>query len=85
MWNTFKDFVKGLFNSRIAIVVIVYLLFFAILGNRLFMLQIVDGEKYASEGEKSTRKRRRLRSVVQEEIYTIAIIICLLTTNYHIT
>ena len=23
MWNTFKDFVKGLFNSRIAIVVIV--------------------------------------------------------------
>ena len=54
MWNTFKDFVKGLFNSRIAIVVIVYLLFFAILGNRLFMLQIVDGEKYASEAEKST-------------------------------
>ena len=51
MWNTFKDFVKGLFNSRIAIVVIVYLLFFAILGNRLFMLQIVDGEKYASEAE----------------------------------
>ena len=41
MWNTFKDFVKGLSNSRIAIVVIVYLLFFAILGNRLFTLQIV--------------------------------------------
>ena len=38
MWNTFKDFVKGLSNSRIAIVVIVYLLFFAILGNRLFTL-----------------------------------------------
>ena len=62
MWNTFKDFVKGLFNSRIAIVVIVYLLFFAILGNRLFMLQIVDGEKYASEAEKSTRKTRTIKA-----------------------
>lgn len=62
MWNTFKDFVKGLSNSRIAIVVIVYLLFFAILGNRLFMLQIVDGEKYASEAEKSTRKTRTIKA-----------------------
>ena len=62
MWNTFKDFVKGLSNSRIAIVVIVYLLFFAILGNRLFTLQIVDGEKYASEAEKSTRKTRTIKA-----------------------
>mgnify|MGYP004519989897 FL=1 len=34
MWETFKNYLKGLFNSRIAIVVIVYILFFAILGNR---------------------------------------------------
>ena len=46
MWETIKDYLKGLFNSRIAIIVIIYIIFFAIIGSRLFMLQIVDGEKY---------------------------------------
>ena len=59
MWNTFKDFVKGLFNSRIAIVVIVYLLFFAILGNRLFMLQIVDGENMPAKQKKVHEKQEQ--------------------------
>ena len=55
MWETIKDYLKGLFNSRIAIIVIIYIIFFAIIGNRLFMLQIVDGEKYTSEAQKHTK------------------------------
>lgn len=62
MWETIKDYLKGLFNSRIAIIVIIYIIFFAIIGNRLFMLQIVDGEKYTSEAQKSTQKTRTIKA-----------------------
>ena len=51
MWDTFKEYVKAFFSSRLMPITLVYILLFAVLVNRLFQLQIVEGDAYASEAE----------------------------------
>lgn len=56
-----KNFVKAV-NSRVAVLLIVLVLMGAILVQRLFQLQIVDGESYQNDFSMSILKERTLQS-----------------------
>ena len=62
MWDTFKEYVKSFFSSRLMPVTLVYILLFAVLVNRLFQLQIIEGDMYASEAEKQTTKTKSIKA-----------------------
>ena len=62
MWDTFKEYVKAFFSSRLMPITLVYILLFAVLVNRLFQLQIVEGDAYASEAEKQTKKTKTIKA-----------------------
>ena len=49
MWDTFKEYLKSFFSSRLMPITLVFVLLFAVLVNRLFQLQIIEGDMYASE------------------------------------
>ena len=75
MREKFKGYLKGLFNSRIAIVVIIYILFFAILGH----CRSLTVKNIQAKPRKVHRKPER--SKLQEEIYTTAMVYYLHITN----
>ncbi len=62
MWDTFKDYVKSFFSSRLVPVTVIYLLLFGVLVQRLFTLQIVDGDEYAAKAEQSSTKKRAIKA-----------------------
>lgn len=62
MWDTLKEYVRAFFNSRLMPITVVYILLFAILVNRMFELQIVEGDTYASEAEARTTKVRTIKA-----------------------
>lgn len=62
MWDTFKEYVKTFFKSRLVPITVIYILLFAILVNRMFQLQIVGSDTYANETIKRTTKTRAIKA-----------------------
>lgn len=62
MWNTIKEAVQGFFQSRLLPISVVYILLFAILVNRLFQLQIVEGENYSQQSIKKSTYTRNIKA-----------------------
>lgn len=62
MWDTIKEALKKFFNSRLLPISVVYILLFAILVNRLFQLQIVEGESYAKESAAKSIHVRKIKA-----------------------
>lgn len=62
MWNTIKEAVQGFFDSRLLPISVVYILLFAILVNRLFQLQIVEGENYSQQSIKKSTYTRKIKA-----------------------
>lgn len=56
-----KNFTKAV-NSRVAVMLIVLILLSALLIQRLFQLQIVNGESYQNDFSMSILKERTLKS-----------------------
>ena len=49
MLDTIKRYLKVFFSVRLLPVLVVYILLFALLVNRMFQLQIVKGDEYEKE------------------------------------
>ncbi|HEX3021334.1 MAG TPA: peptidase, partial [Lachnospiraceae bacterium] len=62
MFDIFMERVKRLITSRLFPIVLVYLLLFSVLINRIFVIQIVEGEEHAIDVEQKTTKERELKS-----------------------
>lgn len=62
MWDTMKEYLRSFFASRLLPVSVVYMILFVILINRLFELQIVEGETYASETESRETRTREIKA-----------------------
>lgn len=62
MWNTIKETVQGFFHSRLLPISVVYIVLFAILVNRLFQLQIVEGETYSQQSIKKSTYTRKIKA-----------------------
>lgn len=62
MWNTVKEAVQSFFQSRLLPISVVYILLFAILVNRLFQLQIVEGENYSQQSIKKSTYTRKIKA-----------------------
>lgn len=62
MWNTIKEAVQSFFRSRLLPISVVYILLFAILVNRLFQLQIVEGETYSQQSIKKSTYTRKIKA-----------------------
>lgn len=62
MFDTLKEYLKAFFKSRLVPIVAVYIILFAILVDRMFILQIVQGDTYASEAEARTTKVRETKA-----------------------
>ena len=62
MFDTIKEYLKSFFRSRLLPITVVYILLFAILTNRMFELQIIEGNTYSSEEEARTTKIRQLKA-----------------------
>ena len=65
-----KNQIIELLSNRIIIMGVLLTALFCVLIYRLFVLQIIQGDEHLANF--NYKIRRRLRSVVQEEIYTIA-------------
>ena len=50
------------FESRLLPISVVYILLFALLVNKLFELQIVNGDTYAKESEQQTTRTREIKA-----------------------
>ena len=61
MFNDFseilKEFLKKLLSSRLVILAVVFVGLYAILGMRLFNLQIMEGEQYQENYMEKTEKK----------------------------
>jgi len=62
MWDTLKEYLRAFLKSRLVPITVVYILLFAVLINRMFELQIVEGETYVSEAQKRTTKTRAVKA-----------------------
>lgn len=62
MWDNLKEMSGNFFKSRLLPITFIYMALFAILVNRLFTLQIVEGEAYARVTEDKTTKTRTTRA-----------------------
>ena len=62
MWDTLKEYIKSFFNSRLVPVTVLYVLLFLVLINRLFQLQIVEGEEYANQAQENATKTRVIKA-----------------------
>ncbi len=59
--NDVKEYVGEFFKSRLIILIVVVLLLFSFIVNRLFSLQIVRGEEYMNDFELQTKKEQVLK------------------------
>lgn len=62
MLDTIKRYVQMFFESRLLPISVVYILLFALLVNKLFELQIVNGDTYAKESEQRTTRTREIKA-----------------------
>ncbi len=62
MWDTIKEALRNFFGSRLLPISVVYILLFAILVNRLFQLQIVEGDSYAKQSAKKSTYTRKIKA-----------------------
>ena len=62
MFDSIKEFVVSFFKSRLFVLLAVMLVLFGILLQRIFVLQIVDGEKYLNNYKLKIEKERELKS-----------------------
>lgn len=62
MFDIVIEKLKNMFQSRLLPIVIIYLLLCFSLVNRIFAIQIVEGEAYQSEVQQKTTKERELKS-----------------------
>lgn len=59
MLDTIKRYLKVFFSVRLLPVLVVYILLFALLVNRMFQLQIVKGDEYEKESQQQATKNTR--------------------------
>lgn len=62
MFDTLKEYFKAFFSSRLVPVTAVYLVLFAILINRLFQIQITDGDTYSKNAGETKEKVRTIKA-----------------------
>lgn len=62
MFDIFLDKLKSLFASRLLPITLVYLILFTVLVNRMFQLQIVEGETHSKEQNLKETKERVVQS-----------------------
>ena len=62
MFNEIKDFLKNIIFSRLFVLIILFIVMFTVLIQRLFVLQIVKGESYVDNFELKIKKERTLPS-----------------------
>ncbi len=62
MFSDFKDFIRNIVTSRLFVLMIAFVIVFALLIQRLFVLQIVNGESYVDNFELTIRKEKTLKS-----------------------
>lgn len=62
MWDTIKDWLQSVVKSRLFPITVIYALLFFALVNRIFTLQIINGENISQESEKKKDKARYLKS-----------------------
>lgn len=62
MFSDFKDFIKNIITSRLFVLLIVFIVMFSALIQRLFVLQIVNGKSYVDNFELTIRKEKTLKS-----------------------
>lgn len=65
MLDTIKRYLKVFFSVRLLPVLVVYILLFALLVNRMFQLQIVKGDEYEKEPSNRQQKHARLKQHVE--------------------
>ena len=62
MLDTIKEYLQAFFNSRLLPVVVVFVLLFSILINRMFELQIVESTQIIENGASNTTKERDIKA-----------------------
>lgn len=62
MWDTFKEYAKAFFKSRLVPITVLYIFLFVVLVNRMFQIQITQGDTYANEVVKRTTKTRKIKA-----------------------
>ncbi|MCH5268137.1 MAG: hypothetical protein J1E62_07310 [Lachnospiraceae bacterium] len=62
MRETIKHYLQMFMEIRLVPILVVYVILFAMLVNRLFQLQIVEGDAYAKESEQQTTRTREIRA-----------------------
>lgn len=62
MLDTFLEWLKRVIKSRLLPIAIIYLFLISILINRIFVLQIVEGEEIVKESQKSETGKREIKS-----------------------
>ena len=62
MLDTIKRYLKVFFSVRLLPVLVVYILLFALLVNRMFQLQIVKGDEYEKESKQQATKTREIKA-----------------------
>ena len=62
MFDIFLDYLKSLFKSRLFPISLIFIALFAIIINRLFILQIVNGPETAIKNETKYYKQREIKS-----------------------
>lgn len=62
MFSDFKDFMKNVITSRLFVLLIAFIVMSTALIQRLFVLQIVNGESYVDNFELTIRKEKTLKS-----------------------
>ncbi len=62
MFNDMKDFFKNIIFSRLFVLIILFIIMFTVLIQKLFVLQIVNGESYVDNFELKIKKERTLLS-----------------------
>lgn len=61
MFDIFIEKIKAVFSSRLFAVLLIYIVLFFILIQRIFVIQIVNGEKYESVAEQKITKEREIK------------------------
>lgn len=61
LWSDLKEYLLAFLKSRLLVLVIVLIVLFGIIINRLFVLQIVRGEEYINDFELKIKKEQTLK------------------------
>lgn len=62
MWDTIKEYIQDFFNSRLLPVMVVFVLLFSVLVNRMFDLQIVNSDAIKENETSNSTKERDIKA-----------------------